>query len=360
MASTTRRSFIAATGAASAVFMAGRPPAVLAQNAALAGNITVMAYAGAFREKFTRTIIEPFRQRFPNVEITYFDGGNSAQMVGLLRSQRNDPQIDVAIIDASVTASVNQEGLFEALTDAELPNLKDLLPEATRVTKGYGPACTFDSYCLLFDTSRVQLKSLSQWWEPVNRELLGFAAPPNIQGIALTLLVNSMMGADYKASIDPAINKLKEIAPFVKTFEPSPDGTTMLLSGAIGLSTGWNARSQIRRDEIGDKLGILIPPEGSAIIMDTVNVVKGRKNRDAALAFANYVISAEAQEAFANSTFYGATNGKAKVKSEVLQRSVGNPELLARALPIDWGFVSPLRDQWTQRWRREIIAMSRR
>lgn len=355
----TRRSFVA-TGASSALFLGGKPPAVLAQNAALSGQITVMAYAGAFRDKFTALVINPFQQKFPNVKVTYFDGGNSAQMVGLLRGQRNDPQIDVAIIDASVTASVNQEGLFEALTDAEMPNLRDLQPEATRVTKGYGPACTFDSYCLLYDTSRVQLKSLAQWWEPANRELLGFAAPPNIQGIALTLLVNKLAGGDYKTSIDPAIAKLKEIAPYVKTFEPSPDGTTMLLNGAVGLSTGWNARSQIRRDEIGDKLGILIPPEGSVIIMDTVNVIKGAKNKDAALAFANYVVSPEAQQAFSDATFYGATNIKAKVKEDVLKRSVSNPELLARALPIDWNFVSPLRDQWTQRWRREIIAMSRR
>jgi putative spermidine/putrescine transport system substrate-binding protein len=157
---------------------------------------------GGGREKFTRNIIEPFREKFPNVRVTHFDGGNSAHMVGLLRGQRNDPQIDVAIIDASVTASINQEGLFEPLTDAEMPNLRDLQPEATSVTKGFGPACTFDSYCLMFDTSRVQLHSLSQWWEPANRELLGFSAPPNIQGNALTLLVKSMMKADYKTRWD--------------------------------------------------------------------------------------------------------------------------------------------------------------
>lgn len=360
MTKTTRRKFLCATGAASTLFLAGRAPAVFGQSGALSGELTVMAYPGSFRDKFTQHIIAPFQAKHPNLKITYFDGGNSAQMVGLLRGQKNDPQIDVAIIDASVTASVNQEGLFEAITAAEMPNLPDLQPEATRVTKGFGPACTFDSYCLLYDTTRVNLKSLAQWWEPANREMLGFAAPPNIQGIALTLLVNKMVGGDYKASIDPAINKLKEIAPYVKTFEPSPDGTTMLLSGAIGLSTGWNARSQIRRDEVGDKLGILIPPEGSVVIMDTVNVIKGAKNKNAAFAFANHVVSPEAQQAFSDATFYGATNAKAKVKDEVIKRSVGNPELLARALPIDWNFVSPLRDQWTQRWRREIVTLAKK
>jgi putative spermidine/putrescine transport system substrate-binding protein len=358
MARLTRRSFVA--GSSSALFLGGRAPAVLAQNAALSGSITLMGYTGDFRTKFTKQITDLFTAKYPNVKVTYFDGGNSAQMVGLLRSQRQDPQIDVAIIDASVTASVNQEGLFEPLTTAELPNLADLVPEATRVTKGYGPACTFDSYCLLFDSARVKLTALAQWWEPSNRGLIGFAAPPNIQGIALTLITNKMMGGDYKQSIDPAINKLKELAPHVKTFEPSPDGMTMLLNGAVALSTSWNARSQIRRNEVGDKLGVLIPPEGSIVVMDTVNVVKGSKNKDAALAFANFVISPEAQQSFAEATYYGSTNVKAKVSDDVLKRSIANPELQSRIIQTDWNFVSPLRDQWTQRWRREIIAASAR
>jgi putative spermidine/putrescine transport system substrate-binding protein len=94
--------------------------------------------------------------------------------------------------------------------------------------------------------------------------------------------------------------------------------------------------------------------------MDTVNVVKGSKNKDAALAFANFVISPEAQKSFAEVTYYGATNVKAKVSDEVLKRSIANPELQSRIIPTDWNFVSPLRDQWTQRWRREIIAASAR
>jgi putative spermidine/putrescine transport system substrate-binding protein len=90
-----------------------------------------------------------------------------------------------------------------------------------------------------------------------------------------------------------------------------------------------------------------------------VNVVQGSRQPDAALAFANYVISAEAQQAFAGATYYGATNTRSVVNQDVLLRSVGNPVLRSRILPIDWTFVSPLRDQWTERWRREVIAIPR-
>ena len=94
--------------------------------------------------------------------------------------------------------------------------------------------------------------------------------------------------------------------------------------------------------------------------MDTINVIKNAKNKAAALAFANYCVSPEAQKAFSEITYYGPTNTKAAVSENVLKRSIANPELQQRIIPVDWNFVSPLRDQWTQRWRREIIANSRR
>jgi putative spermidine/putrescine transport system substrate-binding protein len=358
MAELTRRTLLAGAGGA---FLGGRAPAVLAQTTPSAsGTVTVMGYPGAFKDKFMALIAAPFQQKFPNIKVSYYDGGNSAQMVGMLRSQRNDPQVDVAIIDASVTASVNQEGLFEPLSANEIPVLPELLPIATELTKGYGPSITFDSSCLLYDPAKVKLTSLAQLWDKQLANQIAISGPPNIQGIAFTLVVNKMAGGDYKTSIDPAISKLRELAPSVTTFEPSPDGTTLLLNGAVAVCTGWNARSQIRRDEVGDRLGILIPPEGAVVIMDTINVVKGGKNKAAALAFTNYALSAEAQKTFAEATFYGATNSKAEVSPAVLQRSIASPALKSSIIPIDWAIVSPLRDEWTQRWRREVIPMSRR
>ena len=58
-------------------------------------------------------------------------------------------------------------------------------------------------------TARIGTTLVVGFNDEAYRELLGFAAPPNIQGIALTLLVNKLAGGDYKVSIDPAIAKLK-------------------------------------------------------------------------------------------------------------------------------------------------------
>ena len=68
------------------------------------GTITLMAYSGIFQENYTAAVIEPFKQRFPGVEVTYFGPGTSAQMLGILRSQRSSPQTDVVIMDTTTAA----------------------------------------------------------------------------------------------------------------------------------------------------------------------------------------------------------------------------------------------------------------
>ena len=77
----------------------------------------------------------------------------------------------------------------------------------------------------------------------------------------------------------------------MKTFEPNPDGATLLLNGVVKVATGWNARSQLYRDESKGRVGVLLPPEGSVFQINTINMTAGSKNRAAAVAFVNYALS---------------------------------------------------------------------
>ena len=71
----------------------------------------------------------------------------------------------------------------------------------------------------------------------------------------------------------------------MQTFDPQPDGYTMILNDAIVWATGWNARAQTYRDQSKGRLGVLLPSEGSVMQINTINLVKGAKNSAAALAF---------------------------------------------------------------------------
>jgi putative spermidine/putrescine transport system substrate-binding protein len=329
-----------------------------AQNAAVSGQITLMAYAGIFQDNYTRTVVEPFQKAFPNVKVNYAPGGTSAQMLGSIRAQKADPQIDVAIMDVSLSGIGNAEGLFAKLAPEDVPSLNDLHAEARAVGGAFGPAVTFDHLVLVYDTRDLSppLAKLADLWRPDLKGLVALAAPPNIQGLALTAMVTRMEGADHAQSIDAGIRKLRELAPSVQTYEPNPDGYTLILNGVVRVATGWNARAQLYSDETGGRLGVLLPPEGSVFQINTINVTEGAKNRAAALAFVNFALSRGAQKAFTERMFYAPTNAKAEVAAAALARTAAAPENRARMIPVDWAEIAKVRDQWNNRWRREIIT----
>jgi putative spermidine/putrescine transport system substrate-binding protein len=334
-------------------------PAVLRAQG-LSGQITLMSYAGIFQDNYTKAVIEPFQLAHPGVKVNFAPGGSSAQMVGSVRAQKADPQIDVVIMDVTTSSIGNLEGLFEKLTPAEFPVLGELLPEARAAGGDYGPAVTFDHLVLVSDSAlSPPLTKLSDLWRPDLKGQLAVSAPPNIQGLALTAMVEKMEGGDYRKSIDAAMKKLRELAPSVNTFDPNPDGYSLIMNGVVKVATGWNARAQLYADQTGGKISALLPPEGSVFQINTINLTAGSKNRAAAAAFVAHALSQPAQKAFTERMFYAPTNGKAQIDPKAIARTAAAPESRSRMIGVDWNDVLKVRDQWNNRWRREVIAAAK-
>ena len=327
----------------------------------LSGQITLMSYSGIFQDNYTKAVVEPFLAANPGVKVNYAPGGTSAQMVGSVRAQKADPQIDVVIMDVTTSSIGNIEGLFEKLTPAEFPVLEELAPEARAAGGEFGPAVTFDHLVLVYDTQNLKppIAKLADLWRPDLKGQLALSAPPNIQGLALTAMVEKMEGGDHRKSIDAAIRKLKELAPSVNTFEPNPDGYSLILNGVVKVATGWNARSQLYGDQSNGRIGTLLPPEGSVFQINTINLTAGSKNRAVAAAFVKHALSQPAQKAFTERMFYAPTNAKAQIDPKAVARTAAAPESRASMIPVDWNDILKVRDQWNNRWRREVISAAR-
>jgi putative spermidine/putrescine transport system substrate-binding protein len=327
----------------------------------LSGQITLMSYSGIFQDNYTKAVVEPFLAANPGVKVNYAPGGTSAQMVGSVRAQKADPQIDVVIMDVTTSSIGNIEGLFEKLTPAEFPVLEELAPEARAAGGEFGPAVTFDHLVLVYDTQNLKppIAKLADLWRPDLKGQLALSAPPNIQGLALTAMVEKMEGGDHRKSIDAAMRKLKELAPSVNTFEPNPDGYSLILNGVVKVATGWNARSQLYGDQSNGRIGTLLPPEGSVFQINTINLTAGSKNRAVAAAFVKHALSQQAQKAFTERMFYAPTNAKAQIDPKAVARTAAAPESRASMIPVDWNDILKVRDQWNNRWRREVISAAR-
>lgn len=286
--------------------------------------------------------------------MNYIPAQNSAEMLGRLRSEAGNPSVDVAILDTSVAATGNAEGLFAKIDETSVPNIDNVV-ELGKNKDGYGPAVTFDNLTLVYNKDRVptQQTGIEDLFNAPDKTV-AVPAAPDIQGLALTILAAKKLGIDFTKNVTPAIVELSKLTPKVTSWDPQPDVYQNVISGQSSYGIGWNARSQYYASDSQGKLGTVAPSEGIVFQINTINAVKDSPGATAANEFINYALSKEAQESFAKQLFYAPTVTNAELPAEISDRVVksGDPMIVN----VDWSWMADQRDSWTDQWRRNVIG----
>ena len=345
----TRRTLLAAT-AGGALAM---PYVARAQQA----SITLAAYSGIFQDNYEPAVVEPFRRANPGIKVTYFSMGNSAQALGQLRAQKANPQVELVMMDVSVAKAASDEGLFEAVDKTSVPALADLSPRA--FTPGVlAPAVTFDNLVLLYSPERVKPAPTS-WkvmWDPKYKDQIAINGVPDIVGLGFLMMANKTFGGTDYRQLDKGFEAVANMAPNVLSWDPKPDAYTFITNGTASLGVGWNARGQLYSARSEGRLAAVLPDEGSLFQINVLGLVKGAKQPDAARAFMNHALGAEAQAAFTERMFYAPTNLKAKVSADALAKTAASPARMAQMLDVDWLEVAKFRETVTEQWRRRVLT----
>ncbi|WP_341991565.1 ABC transporter substrate-binding protein [Azorhizobium sp. AG788] len=332
---------------------------LLSQVAAAETTVTVMAYSGLFQERYTKAVVEPFMKAHPDIKITYFPVNSSAAMLGNVRAQKAAPQADVVIMDVSVSKAGTDEGLFTKIDEANVPNVKDLYPNA-RIPDVAGVAVTFDNLVMIYNSEAVK-EAPKSWMAMADKSYAGkvvIPGMPDIQGLSLVLILNKANGGtDYLKDVSKGIAAMVEIAPNIQTWEPKPEVYAPIVTGQASLGAGWNARAQVNSEASGGKLKATIPQEGTVFQINTINLVANGPSAEAAKTFVNYALSAEAQKTFTESMFYAPTNAKAQVSEAALNRTA--MKSLDKVIPVDWIALAKVRDAIGEQWRRRVVPASR-
>jgi putative spermidine/putrescine transport system substrate-binding protein len=328
----------------------------LARAAGASGEVTVMGFFGIFQDNFSRAVLQPFMQRFPDINVTFRPVLGSAQATAMLRTQRSHPSADVVIMDLSVAEQNNRDGLFAPLDLAVVPNLA-AIPAWGRPAGNMGAALTQDLLVILYNPATVKKRPAS-WADLADPVYAGRVGMPigDIRGVVLLAVLDRLAGADYKVTVDPAIAVLKKIAANVQTYEPQPDPYTAIRSGLIDIAIGWNARGQANHDQAPESFLAIVPTEGTGPQINTINLVANAPNARAAQIFINYALSAPAQQAFAEALYYGPTNTNAVLPPSLAGRIFGTEASRKQQLDLDWAWFSSHDNALIQRIRREVIA----
>jgi putative spermidine/putrescine transport system substrate-binding protein len=340
----SRRTFLVSAGLAVPALAGGCRSG--GAGSASARRLRVMLNGGIYEDLARRLVIAPFeKETGASVEIV---PASSAQILTRLIAERAAPTVDVVIVDRLVMGPALEQGLFEKVGAANVPNMKDLAPEAVD-PQGYGPVVHCHNMVIGYNTTRLDVDPPRSWAELWHPRFKGLVMPGAIEltpGLLFLLQANALNGGSYE-DVGPGFEALKRLAPNVrKYFHNIGEVRPTLAAENVVVAIGSNmVQAEI---EQGSPVARVFPAEGCPGSPAVAQIVRGTTAKDLAERFIDGYLRPEAQRGWASDYNVSVFNRRAGVPAEVTAR------IADKTVFFDAAAVSRGRAAWVDRWMREI------
>ena len=303
-------------------------------------SLTFAGFGGLFQELYEAAIADPFSRAHPDAGVFWFPVTASTQTLATLRRQREQPELDVVLLDLASARAATSEGLLEPLTPAGAAGAGG--PGAVgdvsrhRRTRRYTPS----RWCCCSTPARCRRRgSGKSVWSVLDERSIAIPAPPESVGIAFTIVAGRLFGGgDEPHAAEAGVNAINDLAPRRSDLGSLARMSTMWWVRAIArFGVGWNMQAQVWSDRMSGRLGVAFPVEGTLSRVITVNLVKGAPRPEAGRQFISHMLGADAQKTMVERMYLGPVNAlRAVLDPRALQRTANTPERVASAMPVDW------------------------
>jgi putative spermidine/putrescine transport system substrate-binding protein len=318
-------------------------------------ELVVAAWGDPYEAGWRKSLVPAFEKQH-NVKIVWVQGFSS-QTLAKLRAQKDNPQIDVAMMDDGPHRQAAALGLVEKLDRSKLPNARELY-EIAFEPGDFGLGFAVAAYGLYYNTKAFadnKWAPPTSWLDLYRPELKGKVSIHNIanaNGLYLLLALNKIQGGTDD-NVDRGFAKLKELVPHVVTFDKFGETPTLIQQGATVIGT-WNIDRVVNLAGTGVPVQFVSPKEGAWGHKEVVTIVKGRPSQDLAYKFVDMLLGAEEQVNTAKHIGLGPLNRNAKLDADTAGKVLYGQEAIARMTIPNWEIVNARRAEWTERWNKEI------
>jgi putative spermidine/putrescine transport system substrate-binding protein len=312
----------------------------------------VVSTWGLNQDKYEENVIKPF-EKANNVKIVLEIGNNDERLAKL----KNNPNstVDVMYLAESYSEQAIEAGLFEKIDYSKVTNANKILPVAQKfVQAGYGPAYTLNRAAIVYDPAKVKGK-ISSWKDLWSADLKGKIAIPDISttfGPAMVIAAANQAGIDAKSDNgDSAFKALETLKPnVVKTYTKSSDLVNMFSNGEIVAAVAADFVVGSIKKAMPNVVYV-DPTEGAYLNFNTINITKNSKNKDLALKFIDYVLSADVESKTATTVGDSPINVDVKLSDkDAANLTYGDSANKAKAL--DYSFINKQLTSWIDKWNR--------
>lgn len=319
-------------------------------------TLYVAGYSGDFQTMFEKEIVPAFAKQH-DVKIV-FVAGNSSETIAKLQAQKDNQEINVAIVDDGPMQQAVQFGLCETIADA--PVYKDIY-DIAQVSVFNGKAVGIGLVATGI-TYNKKLFAENNWpaptsWNDLTEEKFAKRVASNpISGTygLVTLITFAKMNGGSEENIDPGFDIIREkLAPNVLSWSSSnAQLAQMFQNGDIDLGV-WGSSRAVALKKTGFPVDFVYPKEGAPAIVASACPVAGNKLPDLSQSFVQYLASPAVQEMLATQGF-GPTNRTTKLNEALAEEVPYGEEKLSKLVNIDWETVNKQRAEWTKKWTRTV------
>lgn len=339
------------------------PSAEAAQSAAgentndFKGAQLVVATWG-FTAASVKELSKGFEEKY-NCEVIIDETSGNSDRLNKIMAQKNNPEIDVALMTDIFAALGNEKGVFEKIDSNVVTNINNLYDFAKNAD-GYGPCYSVVRYGIIYDADTVKEPPKS-YRDLFNGKYNGQISLPDMASTAGPyLLIALAEGAGGSATnVDPGFELLKANKDNVKQwYLASSDVQKAFSTGEIGVSVFMDMNMPSLK-ETGLNVQWVDPEEGDFSAAATVNVVKNCKNPELAQLFVNYLISDEIQNQIADKLNEAPTNKNATMSDDKKAYLAYGQEAMDSLKEFDWAYINSNKSAWIEKFQKEVAVMNK-
>ena len=245
-------------------------------------KLVVSIWGGSWRDLVADTVAKKFTAE-TGVPVEFITGG-TIDRLNKEKLAKGTPESDITFTTSHVGWLYANDGLFENLDLAKIPNAKNLADEA-KVSPYHLGAWAY-VYTIGYRTDLIKNLKFESWNDLWSPELKGKIASPDCDPSHIIAVAALRSGADA-AHWEKGQEKLKALKPNFKAFYTNDANSQQLLASGetpVQVVLSMNAYYMIGQ---GIPLTLAMPKEGAVLGIDTVAIMKGSKKVDLAHKFIN-------------------------------------------------------------------------
>ncbi len=245
-------------------------------------KLVISIWGGSWRDLVAETVAKKFTQE-TGVPVEFITGG-TIDRLNKARLAKGNPESDITFTTSHVGWIYANDGLFETLDLAKIPNAKNLAEEA-RVSPYHLGSWAY-IYTIGYRPDLIKNIKFESWNDLWNPELKRKLASPDFDPSHI-MVVSAILSGGDAAHWEKGQDKLKALKPNFKAFYTDDANSQQLLATGetpVQVVLSMNAYYMIGQ---GVPITLTIPKEGAVLGVDAVAIMKGSKKADLAYKFIN-------------------------------------------------------------------------